>query len=58
MPAPPVPPGGQRPLVVGAKPTPPIARERQVLLDMLQASADQCWVLEPVPEVKRQMELF
>jgi hypothetical protein len=30
----------------------------QALLEMLQASADQCWVLEPVPEVKHQMELF
>jgi hypothetical protein len=30
----------------------------QALLDMLQAATDQCWVLEPVPEVKQQMELF
>jgi hypothetical protein len=46
------------PLVVSAKPTLPIAAERQVLLDMLQAAADQCWVLEPVPEVNRQIQLF
>jgi hypothetical protein len=49
---------GTAPLVVSAKPTPAIAAERQVLLDMLQAAADQCWVLEPLPEVQRQMELF
>jgi hypothetical protein len=48
---------GTAPLVVSVKPTPPISAERQVLLDMLQVAADQCWVLEPVPEVKRQMEL-
>jgi hypothetical protein len=45
------------PLVVSAKPMTPLSLERQVLLDMLQVAADQCWVLEPVPEVKRQMEL-
>jgi len=49
---------GTSPLVVSAKPMTPISLERQVLLDMLQATADQCWVLEPVPEVKRQKELF
>ncbi len=49
---------GTAPLVVSAKPMTTISLERQVLLDMLQAAADQCWVLEPVPEVKRQMELF
>ena len=46
------------PLVVSVKPPPPIAQERQVLLEMLQSIADQCWVLEPIPEVRRQMELF
>lgn len=46
------------PLVVSVKPPPPIAAARQVLLDTVQQAADQCWVLEPVPEVKPQMELF
>jgi hypothetical protein len=49
---------GTAPLVVSVKPMTRISLERQVLLDMLQAGADQCWVLEPVPEVKHQMELF
>jgi hypothetical protein len=49
---------GTAPLVVSAKPMTPISLERQVLLDMLQAAADQCWVLEPVSEDKLQMELF
>ena len=29
-----------------------------MMLEMLQAAADQCWVLEPLPEVKLQMKLF
>ena len=36
----------------------PNTSDPTLLLDMLQAAADQCWMLEPVPEVKRQMELF
>jgi hypothetical protein len=45
------------PLVVSVKPPPPMAAARQILLDTVQQAADQCWVLEPVPEVKQQMEL-
>jgi hypothetical protein len=45
------------PLVVSVKPPPPIAAARQILLDTVQQAADQCWVLEPVTEIKRQMEL-
>lgn len=49
---------GTAPLVVSAKPTPAIAAERKVLLNMLQEEADQCWVLEPLPVETQQMELF
>lgn len=40
---------GMAPLLISAKPVPPICPDRVVLVNRLREAADQSWVMEPVP---------
>lgn len=46
------------PLIISVKPPPPIAAERQALIDQLQQTVDQSWTLEPPAPVVLQPGLW
>lgn len=46
------------PLIISVKPPPPIAAERQALIDQLQQAVDQSWTLEPPVPVTLQPGLW